>query len=325
MKSKPSSCSNASHHESGPSRDSGYSGHGCDPHGNSPFDTHTSYAHDRDGHNVWNRHGRDGHWGDGWDFDRWSSAWNPFDGRDDAPQGHCHAAAPDPRCNGSGIDVDLDQHGKFTTVDIDVKTDLGSVDLDLKLNTSLLQPDHTPMTVMVGGEGNAVGDDTLVDADIVSRLIDYGKFSIAYGSAVVHSAAESAGDLAFAGADTFVDVSGADFVFSFTEKRSVTGSTHDSQFAMETSKVAFVAIDFDDFDLPGGQLTVSADEAQSIDLGCFRWCLAMFHDQLDGNVAQLNVDAAAYGTSTLVDVESSVLTVEDQLSSVSAMAISVIG
>jgi hypothetical protein len=42
-------------------------------------------------------------------------------------------------------------------------------------------------------------------------------------------------------------------------------------------------------------------------------------------VAQLDVDATATATNTLVDVSSSVLTVEAQLSSVSAMAVSAVG
>jgi hypothetical protein len=96
------------------------------------------------------------------------------------------------------------------------------------------------------------------------------------------------------------------------------GSAGNLSFAEETSKVSFVAVDFDDFDLLGEPLVVSADSAQYLDFGETR-CRENVHDRITGNVAELDVDAAAFSAATLVDVLSSVLTVENQLSSVSAV------
>jgi hypothetical protein len=89
--------------------------------------------------------------------------------------------------------------------------------LHLKVDARLLQPDSTPMAVLIGGEGNAAVDDTLVEAEIFSRL-------------------------------------------------------------------------------------VSAYDAQYLNLSWSRGCHENTHDRIDGNVAELILDAAAYSAVVLVDV-----------------------
>jgi hypothetical protein len=259
--------------------------------------------------------------------------WHDTHGRDpherhehDADHDHRHDRGDlDFTIDGQGdlteLELEVDQHGKHVTIDVEIDTAFGSFDLRLNTNACLLQPDNTPLTALIAGEGNAVGNDTLVDADIFSRLMDLGRVTVAWGSADFTSAAVSTSDLAFAAADTFADVSGADFVFSFEEKLSVTGSLQDSQFAEEQSKTTFVAIDFEDFDLPGGPLIVSASEVRYLDGDRSPGCDGSASVDIDGNVAQLNIDAVAQGENTLADSAASVLTIEDQLSSISALAI----
>ena len=178
------------------------------------------------------------------------------------------------------------------------------------------------MTAVVGGEGNAVGEHTLVDADIFSRLLDLGSVSVAFGRASFDAAAVSGDGLLFAAADTFAAVAGADFVLIFTDESLMGVLEEGAVSAAESSTTRYVAIDFEDFDLLGGPLVIDYhDIERSHGRDCSCECGAGLNVQLDGNVAQLNVDALANAETTLVDVSSSILTVEDQLSSVTAVVV----
>jgi hypothetical protein len=178
------------------------------------------------------------------------------------------------------------------------------------------------MTAVVGGEGNAIGEQTLVDADIFSRLLDLGSVSVAFGSTNFTAAAVSGDGLLFAAADTFAGVSGADLVFIFTDESLMGSLEEGALFAAESSTTRYVAIDFEDFDLMGGPLVLDFQGTEgSHGRDHFREHSGDSNVQLDGNVAQLNVDALASAETTLVDVSSSILTVEDQLSSVTAVVV----
>ena len=95
------------------------------------------------------------------------------------------------------IEVDIDRKGKW----LDVEIEIGSLDIDLKLDGRCLQPDNTPMTAMIGGEGTAIGEDTLVDANIFSRLIDFGSVTIGFGTTTFNSAAVSEDGMVCVGED----------------------------------------------------------------------------------------------------------------------------
>jgi hypothetical protein len=222
---------------------------------------------------------------------------------------------------GLDIEVDIDRKGKWLDVDIEI----GKLDIDLKLDGRCLQPDNTPMTAMIGGEGTAVGDDTLVDANIFSRLIDLGSMTIGFGTAVFNSAAVSDDGSIFASANTFADVSGADLVFIFNKTTSADGSSSDLSYATAYSTTTYIAIDFEDFDFAEGQLTFNFYDAYGyLEGGCGK-CNGSNVPSLDGNVAVLDADLQALGENTLVDLLASILTVEDQLSTITAMGISAVG
>lgn len=225
----------------------------------------------------------------------------------------------DVRCKGNGIDldIDVDRKGKW----LDVEIEIGKFDIDLKLDARQLRPDNEPMTTLAGGDATAVGEETLVDADIFARLLDLGSVTVAFGTSTFKSVAVSGEDGAFATASTFADVSGADFVFIFNTKTSTGGSTSDTTFALETSTTTYIAIDFEDFDFAEGQLTFDFGEAQAYLAGGCGRCSTGKTPDIDGNVSMLDVDALASAQNTIVDVLSSILTIEAQLSSVSAMAI----
>jgi hypothetical protein len=187
----------------------------------------------------------------------------------------------------------------------------------------LLQSDEIPMSVLVGGEGNAVGEDTLVDADISCRLIDRGAVTVAFGSASFESIAVSGDDLVFASAITFAEISGADLVLTLTRSTSTNCSEDGSSFASEQSTTRYVAIDFQDFDFLGGPLVLNYDDAgRYLGQNSCRCNDSGF--QIEGNVAQLETDASAEGENTLVDEAASLLTVEDQLSSVTAVVVTAV-
>jgi hypothetical protein len=120
------------------------------------------------------------------------------------------------RHDGIDLDVDVERHGKWLKIDVE----LNGLDLDLKVDARQLQPDEIPTAALIGGEGNAVGEQTLVDADIFCRQIDFGSVTVAFGTATFKSAAVAEGDLlAFAGAETFASISGADLILVLNERR----------------------------------------------------------------------------------------------------------
>ncbi len=222
----------------------------------------------------------------------------------------------DKRRDGIDLDIDIERDGRW----LDVEIEIGSLDFDLKLDARHLQADTSPVASLVGGDGTAVGEQTLVDANIFSRLIDLGSVTVAFGAATFKSAAVSGEDLAFAAADTFADVSGADFVFVFNKKTSIT-SDGETSYATQTSTTTYIAIDLEDFDLAGGPIAFNFYDANTYLDGCRGGRVP----NIDGNVSVLDVDAVARAENTLVDVLSSILTIDDQLSSVSAVAVSAVG
>jgi hypothetical protein len=221
------------------------------------------------------------------------------------------------RRDGIDLEIDVDRHGRWLEIEIEWD-DL--IDIDLELDIRLLQPDETPMSVVIGGEGNAIGDETLVDASIFTRVVDLGSITIAFGVANFESIAVSDDDLLFASAMTFAEVAGADFVFVVTQSATTSRSGGHMSYAREESTTQFVAVDFEEFDFAGGPLVIDYADATHY-LGHGGRCDGPRGIQIDGNVAQLEVDALAKAQDTLVDVTSSLLTVEDQLSSVSALVV----
>ncbi len=245
-------------------------------------------------------------------------------GRDNSRHDRCDRRSDvdlDRKSDGIDLDIDLDMRGNYLRLDID----LGRRDFDLKIDARDLVPDSGPMAALVGGEGNAIGENTLVEADIFGRLLDLGSITAAFGTATFESKAASSDGFAYASAYTFADISGADIVFVFTEKTSMLPSGEQALWATEISRTSYVAIDFEDFDFGGGPLVFNYDDIDLFVVGersC--GCGTSPAPRIEGNVAELTADVLAQAENTHVDVAASILTVEDQLSSVSAMAITAI-
>jgi len=189
---------------------------------------------------------------------------------------------------------------------------------DLLRLTSRLAPtvkDTKPFQMEFGGEANAVGEATLAEGDIFSRMVDEGDVTYGYGTADFCGKAQSPDDNAFASAECFANVSGADLVLIWT-----TSSTHyveasNGSYASAASQVLGFAVDFEKWDFRNGPIVI---EGRS-DL-TFTGELDFLATLVEGNVATLGIDTLAMGGSTFVDVVASVLSIEDQLSAVGAVA-----
>lgn len=162
----------------------------------------------------------------------------------------------------------------------------------------------------VGGDATAVGDSTLTEGRIFTRVVDKKKVTIGRGTTTFSATAESQEELAYAAAGTYADVAGADIVITKTRKVSGSGGD-DAAWSTETSRTRVIAIDIKGIDLPNGPVTISKTKERDN---------AARPAPIQGNLTKLNVDAQARGTNTLASVDGSVLTTGG-LSAVGASAL----
>lgn len=263
-----------------------------DRHGSHPRrdDCDSHYRHDhRDSHHRRDDHGSH-HRGDDRDSHEKHGSSRKHESRDHRNDDRCEFDIDlDKRGDGIDFELDMERDGRW----LDVEIEIGSLDFDLKLDARQLQPDTSPVVSLLGGDGAAVGEDTLVDADIFSRLIDLGAVTIAFGTAEFTSVAVSDQDPAFAAATTFADVSGADFVFVFNKTISVS-SDCESSYWMESSITSYIAIDFEDFDFKEGQIAFNFYDASTYLDGCGK-CGGSRMPNIDGNVSTLGCRCGGVG------------------------------
>ncbi len=137
----------------------------------------------------------------------------------------------------------------------------------------------------IGAEATAVGDATVAMGNVSLEMTDRGRVTTVQGEAATSGAAT--GGATSASADTYADVKGADFVFTYTVKSS--GSGAGSANAASTTKV--FALAFDDFDFPGGPIQLDFVHTASPD--------GLELRGVDRNVAQVNARAVSEGDATL--------------------------
>ena len=112
-------------------------------------------------------------------------------------------------------------------------------------SSSLDSPASAPdpqdgLVAVIGGSAIAAGDASAVSGFVENVAIDKGAISIAMGEAIFQASAQSASPHgAAAAADTFLDVSGADFII----EREVGGSKHGAHAASAYSELDYLAID----------------------------------------------------------------------------------
>jgi hypothetical protein len=181
------------------------------------------------------------------------------------------------------------------------------------------------ITAKLGGEATAVGTDTLAKGDASLEVKDLGAVTIVKGTATFSATAKSAdGSQAFATADSFADISGADHVFTKTTTSSYPDLKGGDSTWSETSTTRVMAIDIEGITLPK-TLNVSEGKANSLIASVTKTPPDKANKQPpdpvdpDGNVAMVDVDVQVVGENTFASVDTSVLAVEDALSTVNTL------
>ena len=120
--------------------------------------------------------------------------------------------------------------------------------------------------------------------------MDKGAYSIAMGEAIFQASAQSASpDGAAAAADTFLDVSGADFIIERESRADRSTALHD---ASAFSELDYLAIDIHGWSPPHGPIVIELG-------GPFGHHQSFGHDTLQGDFAQVFAMAEAHGANTL--------------------------
>ncbi len=182
------------------------------------------------------------------------------------------------------------------------------------------------LLLLLAGEATAVGEDTLAIGSMSASVDGAGTVATAEGSATfVAAAASPDGDIAFATADSFGALSGADFLIVITGDTEIVHQGPDESLVVTTSQTTLYGVDFD-----AAASTAATDSAEA-DPALTAAAESEFAEigeegflDIEGNIAMLEVDAQANGPDTLLEVQADVLAVEDTLSTVSAELLAVV-
>jgi hypothetical protein len=198
-----------------------------------------------------------------------------------------------------------------------------SNDTSIGIQTGSLGSESGDGTIAIlGGEAIAVGEDTAAIGTIEGEITDVGTAVITQGSASFTATGQaSGGDLVYASASTYGEASPADTLVNVTSTTSETLQTSDKSTWTETSTTNLLAVDLDLSNTSGGSDATngtddsgSDEQFGSPDAGEITQSDERTSDGLDGNLAVIEIDAAAYADDTLVLVDASALAIEDELS-----------
>ncbi len=182
---------------------------------------------------------------------------------------------------------------------------------DRAVASGLKDIDDTPIVATFGGEASAYGDDTLAKGLMLGKAVDVGLVSYAMGTCSFTAAAEATGDdTALAITNSFASITGADLVITFSRHGS-TPLQSGADLAYSTSTTSFLAIDLEFWDSARGPIEIEYD---------WETCRLRMPSELDGEVAVLDALLDAFGDDTFVVLDSQVLSIEDTLSSVTAIS-----
>jgi hypothetical protein len=180
--------------------------------------------------------------------------------------------------------------------------------------TTTTSADDGGMTSIVMGEATALGQDTLASVDATSSLTLTGNGNVTKAKGEV--TATAVGD-AYANTHTDVDIPGADKIHIKTS----TISGEQNGVSYEISVTTFKAMDHQNKD----DETKIKIQDKSPDIDHQGHDNADLTIQLDDNVATVTFDAQASADNSLVQVEASVLAVQDELSVSAVMIHSEVG
>ncbi len=184
---------------------------------------------------------------------------------------------------------------------------------------------------VLGGGVIAVGDDTLAIGTIEGQILTQGSTTVASGTATFSGIAESEdGATVFAEASTFVLPPDGDIGFSLTYASAQSVQTEEQAVAVAISTTTFDVLDFETGDVAVGETLQPAagdcavpDEAPLESPTPAPAAEPGF--ELSGNLALFAASVEAVGEDTFTQVDAFVLTVEDQLSTIDAVATFAVG
>ena len=167
------------------------------------------------------------------------------------------------------------------------------------------------LLAVIGGSAMAAGEASDVTGFVDNFAEDRGDYSIAMGKAIFESSAHaSTPGSALAAADTFLDVSGADFIFEHEIGQSERGPYD----AWARSELDYFSIDVHGWTPPHGTIVIDVDHP-------FGHGLPIGQDPFYGNLAQVFALAESHGADTLSATFTNALTIENHFSFVNAVGI----
>ncbi len=209
-------------------------------------------------------------------------------------------------------------------------SDSYQMDLTVQAGASSSEGD-SGIVAQASGDATAIGKDTSATADVTAWASSNDISSEAYVSTHMTSASgTTGGGTAYASTTAYSDIDGdADYGFSLDFNESGSTATGTTSTAYSASLAQDYALDLkdveaerdptgtdEDADQPdapsteaGPILTQSASDLDGRDCGCGE-------DDLDGNIALADIDTWALGDDSLVEVDASLIAVEDQFSGV---------
>ena len=167
------------------------------------------------------------------------------------------------------------------------------------------------MVAVIGGSAIAAGEASAVTGFVENFAENMGRYSIAMGEAVFQASAYSSEPGgAGAAASTFLDVSGADFIFERESDQAKQG-LHD---ASARAELDYFSIDIHGWSPPHGPIVIDVHQP-------FGHGQPIGQDPFHGNFAQVLALAEAHGGDTLSATFTNALTIENHFSFVNAVGI----
>jgi hypothetical protein len=169
---------------------------------------------------------------------------------------------------------------------------------------------HDGLIAAIGGSATAVGAASAASGFVENFAEDRGAYSVAMGQAIFQASAHGCTPGgARAAAGTFLDVSGADFIF----EREIDQSKQGPYDAWARSELDYLSIDIHGWAPPQGPILIEVhqpfDHHQPARL-----------ELPQGNFAQVLAMSEAHGANTLSATLTNALTVENHFSFVTALA-----
>jgi hypothetical protein len=169
------------------------------------------------------------------------------------------------------------------------------------------------LTLAVGGDAFAQGNNTLTDGATHTQVKEFGPVTEAIGSATF--VAIASGGPTTAAADTFANVFGADFVYEVTvQSGPVVGGAGTVE---STSQTKVLAIDIAGLDMPGGPVVFDF----TLQRASYASLVQPSQIALSGHAATVTSDANAIGDNTFADTQTFAST-DNAFSFVSGLSLS---